>query len=223
MPELHQSVASLVLDHSECASVFQSYRIDFCCRGDLSIEDACLAKGIDPAQLFLKLAGAIAERTGRGELDPRTLSTSALIAHIISDYHEQLRRALPFVEMLASKVSRVHGNKNPHLLDIDAAVRELGGRLRPHIDDEELFLFPALLGPEVDRALAAREFAAMYDEHLAIAGLLERIRSASEDFRLPDWACNSYQALFSELQQLEADTRKHVHLENHVLRPRFSL
>lgn len=219
----HQTVAGLVLEHSECAPVFQRHRIDFCCRGDLRIEDACVARGIDPTALVQELARAIAARRGGGGADPRTLSTPALIAHIISVYHERLRRTLPFVEMLAAKVSRVHGSKNPLLRDIDVAVRELGARLGSHIDDEEQTLFPALLAPELDRALVAFEFASMLEEHLAIGALLDDIRSASEDFRLPDWACNSYQALFSELQQLEAEVRKHVHLENHVLRPRFSL
>lgn len=223
MLNLQQTVASLVLDHSECAPIFQSYRIDFCCRGDLTIRDACSDKGIDPAGLIRDLARAIAERMDPGGSDPRVLSTPALIAHIVSDYHERLRRSLPFVELLASKVSRVHGNKNPHLLDLNAAVHELAGRLGPHIDDEEQVLFPALLTPTLDRALVAAEFASMLDDHLAIGALLDRIRNAAEDFLVPDWACNSYQALFSELQQLEAETRRHVHLENHVLRPRFSL
>jgi len=48
------------------------------------------------------------------------------------------------------------------------------------------------------------------------------IRVASDDFALPDWACNSYRTLFSELQQMESDVFTHVHLENHVLQPRFS-
>jgi regulator of cell morphogenesis and NO signaling len=218
-----QTVASLVLDHSECAPIFQSHHIDFCCRGDLTIKDACLARGIDHAALLQELARAIAERTGRGESDPRTLSTRALLAHIVADYHEPLCRCLPFVEMLASKVSRVHGNENAHLVELDAAVRELAARLVPHIEAEEQVLFPALLAPVLDRALIAAEFASMLDDHLALGALLDRIRNATEDFRVPDWACNSYEALFSELQLLEERLRRHVHLENHVLRPRFSL
>jgi regulator of cell morphogenesis and NO signaling len=55
-----------------------------------------------------------------------------------------------------------------------------------------------------------------------VAALLERVRSASDDFALPSWACNSYRTLFSELEQLERDLHTHVHLENHVLKPRFA-
>jgi regulator of cell morphogenesis and NO signaling len=61
----------------------------------------------------------------------------------------------------------------------------------------------------------------MLSEHLAVAALLDAIRTASENFTLPDWACNSYRTLFAELEQVERDTFAHVHIENHVLQPRF--
>ena len=62
----------------------------------------------------------------------------------------------------------------------------------------------------------------MHEEHLAVGKVLGRLRTAADDFRLPDWACNSYRALFSELEQLEGDVLRHIHLENHVLRPRLA-
>ena len=69
---------------------------------------------------------------------------------------------------------------------------------------------------------AVAESAPATPKQSAVAQLLERIRAASDDFTLPDWACNSYRTLFSELEQLEGDVFTHVHLENHVLRPRFA-
>ncbi|AUX22839.1 uncharacterized protein SOCEGT47_033550 [Sorangium cellulosum] len=71
------------------------------------------------------------------------------------------------------------------------------------------------------REPSSRHFGAMRDEHLAVAKHLETIRDASDDFALPDWACGSYRALFGELQAIEQDIFQHVHLENHVLAPRF--
>ena len=37
----------------------------------------------------------------------------------------------------------------------------------------------------------------------------------------PEWGCSSYRVLMSELEALEGDVLRHVHLENHVLMPRF--
>ena len=52
MLDRHQSVAELVLDHSECAEVLARYHIDFCCRGGLSIEAAAAAKHVHPDALL---------------------------------------------------------------------------------------------------------------------------------------------------------------------------
>lgn len=116
----------------------------------------------------------------------------------------------------------MHGEHNPLLRELDAVVRALSDALGPHLDAEEQVLFPALMGRAPDRAVLDRELSAMREEHLAVGRLLERMRAATEDYRLPDWACNSYRTLFAELRTLETDVLTHVHLENHVLAPRFA-
>lgn len=217
-----QSVATIVLDHSECAQVFQRYRIDYCCHGDVSVEAAAKAKQIDVDALVAELSRAVAERQGDQQQDPRGLPTPLLIAYIVSKHHDYLRKELPFVRALAAKVSRVHGDHNPKLRDLDTALGELDEVLVPHLDEEERSLFPSLVAKEPDRASTAQQLSSMMTEHEAVGKLLERIRSASDEFALPEWACNSYRTLFSELEQLEADVLRHVHVENHVLQPRFA-
>lgn len=218
----HQTVADLVLEHSECAEVFQRHHIDFCCRGDVSLEAAAAAAGVEVDPLRLELERAIAERSGAKPADPRALSTPALVAYIISKHHEYLRQALPFVRGLAAKVGRVHGDHNPRLTGLAVDVETLAQTLLTHLDEEEQVLFPALCSREIDRAKVAGSLAGMMEDHLEVGALLGRIRAASEDYALPEWACNSYKTLFSELRQLESDVFTHVHLENHVLRPRYS-
>lgn len=222
MLDRQQSVANTVLDHSECAAVFQQHRIDFCCGGQQSIEAAAKAKGVDVEVLVADLDRAIAERKGERAGDPREQPTPQLVAHIIAKHHAYLRNVMPFVKTLAAKVGRVHGDHNPKLRELDAAVSELIAALEPHLDEEEQQLFPLLMSGARDAEQANKLLAAMHLEHLAVAKLLERIRAASEDFTLPDWACNSYRTLFAELKNLEGDIFAHVHLENNVLKPRFA-
>jgi regulator of cell morphogenesis and NO signaling len=217
-----QSVASVVLDHSECAEVFKRHRIDFCCRGDASLQAAATERGVKVDALIDELLLAVTQRNGARVTDPRELTTPDLIALIVSRHHDYLRRALPFVRGLAAKVSRVHADHNPKLRDLDAAVAELSDVLLPHIDDEEETLFPRLTEMEVAPAATSKLVDEMVAEHLDVSRLLERARAAAEDFTVPDWACTSYRTLFSELRNMEADIFTHVHLENHVLRPRFA-
>jgi len=217
-----QIVANIVLEHSGCAEVFQRHRIDFCCRGDLSIEAAARAKGVDVETLVDQLARAISERKGARPRAPQDLSTPELIAHIVSTHHERLRKRLPVVLALSAKIGRVHGERNPKLRDLAVAVEELANTLLPHLGEEEKVLFPALLASEPDPVLLTLELVSMADDHHAVAAALRQIRAAAEDFNIPNWACNSYRTLYSELRQIESDVFTHVHLENHVLGPRFA-
>mgnify|MGYP001270310141 CR=1 FL=1 len=222
MLDRNESVARIVLDHSECAAVFQKHRIDFCCKGQMSLADACADRGVDPALVLADLEHTVATRQGKAEADPRELSTAALVGHIVSRHHEYLRRVLPFLGPRTQKVARVHGDHNPKLRDVDAAFRELSEALLPHLDQEEEVLFPALMSRNGDRAVIAAELASMHADHLAVGAILQRLRTAADEFRTPDWACNSYRTSFAELEALEADILRHVHLENHVLMPRFA-
>lgn len=216
------TVAAIVREHSACARVFQKHRIDFCCGGDVTVEQACAARGLDPAVLEEELEAAIRERGGERTADPRTLPTAALISRIVDKHHVYLRRTFPGVLALAAKVARVHGAREPKLRLLAVAVQELIGALEPHLDHEETVLFPALLAGKGDAPEAAVELADMVDDHRAVAQLLDRIHDASDGFRVPGWGCNSYRTLFSELRNMDADIREHVHLENHVLMPRFA-
>jgi regulator of cell morphogenesis and NO signaling len=222
MIDPQQTVSNVVLDHSECAPVFQQHRIDYCCRGSLTVADACRDRGLELGGVITDLERAIAERRGDQD-DPRTLSNAALVAHVISRYHEPLRRQLPFLRTLAAKVARVHGEHNPRLGELAEIVAQLGEDLEPHLDDEEATLFPAAMAARPELPRLRELLAAMRDEHLAVAALLERMHAATEEYTVPDWACTSYRTLFRELQQLETDILRHVHLENHVLAPRFGL
>jgi regulator of cell morphogenesis and NO signaling len=216
-----KNVADLVLDHSECASVLQRHRIDYCCHGDVPLTDACRERKLDVSTLVGELERAIAEAKNQ-DGDLRALPNPALVEHIVSRYHAPLRKNLPFLQALAAKVARVHGDHNPRLKDLENVVAELADTLSAHIDDEEETLFPAVTRPGSDAAAVRALLSGMRDEHTAVATLLERVRAASEDFTVPDWGCNSYRTLFRELERLETEILRHVHLENHVLLPRFA-
>jgi regulator of cell morphogenesis and NO signaling len=224
MLDLEKSIATLVLDHSEIAPVLQRHRLDFCCRGHMTLAAACAERSLDAAAVAAQLERAVAARAS-GEaptLDARAASTPRLVAHIVARHHEYLREALPFLQGLSAKVARVHGDHDPRLRTLDDAVQSLCQALPPHLAQEEEVLFPALTSPRPDAEVIGDELRTMFADHLAVGELIHTIRASSDDFSLPEWACNSYRTLFAELQALETDILTHVHLENHVLMPRFT-
>src|SRR5690348_18108005 len=100
-----QTVAQIVLDHSECASVLRHHRIDYCCRGEQPLAEACRQRGADLGEVLHDLKRAISARQKVASDDPRELSTEDLLERIVRRHHRYLRDALPFLVPLAKKVA----------------------------------------------------------------------------------------------------------------------
>jgi regulator of cell morphogenesis and NO signaling len=218
MLSIDTPVAELVLDHSECASVFDRYRIDYCCKGHRPLRTACEERGVDPARILDECELAMRRRKP-ADVDPRDLSTKELITKVIARHHQYLHRTLPFLMTLSKKVAKVHGDRQPALRDLARVFDTFAIVLLAHLDDEERNLFPALITHESG---AVALLANMLDEHEQVGDMLSVMHAIADDYACPDWACNSYRTLMAELAHLEADTLRHVHVENHVLMPRFT-
>jgi regulator of cell morphogenesis and NO signaling len=224
MPRLDRAaiVAQIVTDHPATARVFQKHGIDYCCHGNVSLSDASRERRLDPNALIAELEAALAMPDAAAEESPTTFSTPALIAKIVDRHHGYLRRALPYIAPIAEKVARVHGDRNPKLRRLRDTFQGLSKSLGPHLDEEEGTLFPALMARTRDPHVVNQEIVRMHDDHLVVGGLLAEMRALSADYSTPEWGCNTYRVLMAELDALEADILRHVHLENHVLAPRFA-
>lgn len=215
-----KTVAEIVLDHPETARIFQKHRIDYCCRGNVTIAEACAGRPSSPNEVLADLRAELTKEAAPHR-DPRTLSTPALVGYIVDRHHRYLRERLPYIGPLMAKVARVHGQHNPKLVEMKGLYDGLADTLEEHIDDEEKSLFPALTAPSADGAALKKDLREMLDEHIEVGAALERLRDLADDYSVPEWGCTSYRTLFAELRSLEADVLTHVHLENHALAPRF--
>ncbi|HVP67969.1 MAG TPA: iron-sulfur cluster repair di-iron protein [Anaeromyxobacteraceae bacterium] len=219
----HSTVARIVTDHPATARIFQRRGIDYCCHGNVSVPQACAVARVDPDEVFAELDLALAAQGASADPDPRTLSDAALITLVVERHHGYLRRALPYIAPIMAKVAKVHGPRQGGLGRLEEVVRTLAESLVPHLDQEEAVLFPLLLSRTPDPAKVRQELAQMHEEHLAVGDLLAQVRKLTDRFTTPGWGCNTYRVLMAELEALEGDILRHVHLENHVLAPRFGL
>jgi regulator of cell morphogenesis and NO signaling len=214
------TLAQLVLEHPAAARVLQRRRIDFACEGDRTVGEAALAHGIDVATLMRELRRAPDARHALERPDPRALPADALLEHLTSRVHHELRNRLRFTSSLAHAVAEEDGARNGRLRALAEAVSRLHAELEAHMDGEEAILFPAIRAGGSQRAVVEDALLGMHDEHLFVGALLARTREAAEDFRVRRWASRAYRKLFDELDELEYDVLCHMHLENHVLLPR---
>ena len=69
-------------------------------------------------------------------------------------------------------------------------------------------------------AVLKTELNKLETEHENTGAALERLRELTDGFTPPDWACNTFRALYDGLRQMERDMHQHVHKENNVLFPK---
>lgn len=220
MTQVHDTrLGDLVVANPAAARVFERFGIDYCCRGDRTLDEACERASVDPGAVADALASASAPPA-----DWSTLDAPALADHIVATHHRYLHEELPLLDALAEKVLGVHGGRHPELAEVRALVTAVRADLEPHLMKEERILFPAIHAVADGR----REFPfgsvenpirMMEHEHDRAGELLARLRAATRDYAVPDDACASYRSLYTRLRDLEHDTHVHIHKENHVLFP----
>lgn len=211
-------VGQIAADVPLATRVFARHGIDFCCGGGKPIEEVCERKGLDASTILREIEAEVTSapndvtRWTEAPLDD-------LVDHIVETFHRPLEEELPRLEFMARKVNRVHGDKSPEVLPalVDTFIR-LKAELEDHMGKEEDILFPAIKAGK--GATAAGPMAVMEDEHLAAGEALARIRDLTENFQVPEDACNTWRALWHGLEALEQTMHIHIHLENNILFPR---
>jgi regulator of cell morphogenesis and NO signaling len=121
---------------------------------------------------------------------------------------------------LAKKVEHVHGEHPQAPRGLAALLQEMQAELEEHMAKEEQVLFPLLL--RGGHPMIAQPIGMMRHEHLHHGEQLQRLAELTGDFRLPEGACRSWQALYSGAAKLSDDLMQHIHLENNLLFPRFA-
>lgn len=223
-------VRDIALSSSPNRQILEQARVDFCCGGGQSLHDACAHASV-PAEEVLQRLRENAANAIPGEKDWQSAPLADITRHIRDKHHRYVRQAIPRVRALLEKVAAKHGENHRELAPISALFQEVGREMIQHMQKEEQILFPHI--DAVERAAQEKAeieqpffvtvrnpIAAMMKEHDAAGDLVRQIRELSRDYAVPADACASYEALYRDLKEFEADLHEHVHLENNILFPR---
>lgn len=209
------TLGDIATSHPPATAVFLRHRLDFCCGGGQTLEDACDDAGIDTAKVLAEIEAVCADRVdGSQGWDTRPLPE--LVDHILHRYHEPLHSDLPGIVEAARRVERVHGSKPSCPRGLADHLDRVHSELQDHMSKEEQVLFPALKSGGRGQGLHM-PIRMMMQEHDDHGASLRRTRELTSNFELPPEACGTWRALFAALEQLEADLMEHIHLENNVL------
>lgn len=212
-PLLQQSLGSIACEIPGATRIFYANKLDFCCGGGLSLQDAAQKRGIDPAAIAAELESLSTQQSDAE--DWRLASDAALIEHILGRYHARHREQLPELIRLASRVEQVHGQREDCPEGLTELLHYLQQELESHMLKEEHVLFPALLDGAGQRA--AGPISVMRSEHEEHASAIRRLLELTEQITPPRDACNTWRALYRGLDEFVQDFMQHIHLENNLL------
>jgi len=206
--------------------IFENLGIDYCCGGKKPLAEACRAKGLDPATVVAMLA-ALDGVPSTTTVNPDAMSLSELCDHIEEFHHGYLREELPRLDFMTRKVAAVHGDHEPRLVEVRRVFESFQSEMASHTKEEDEAVFPAIRRLESengDKPAAAANLKTSFDklgsEHENAGAALARFKELTDTYTPPDWACNTFRALYDGLAQLEKNMHQHVHKENNVLFPR---
>jgi regulator of cell morphogenesis and NO signaling len=216
------TVAELAVSHPGALAVFMKYNIDYCCGGHRSIEEACIRVGLDPERIKQEIYDSSSGSSL--SLRPERWTSTFLIDYIVQNHHTYIKENTPEILYFLDKVCDAHGSDTPALISIRKLFTSLSEELSDHMHKEELILFPALkqleAGRNQDHPLrntVAGPIEAMEHEHDSAGELAKQIRSLSNNYTPPDFACPTFKITFRTLKEFEADLMHHIHLENNIL------
>ncbi len=224
-----EKIGNVVADFPGASHLFKEAKIDFCCGGDRPLSEAARGQGLNLEELLGRLNASYAETIARGEAgetDWKTAPIAEFIEHIVERYHGYLKKELPHVGELLTRVLRVHGAGHPELALLHRRFHQMKIELDQHLIAEEEALFPLIKRYADAPSAEARERAVaglddLEKDHGVVGDYLKEMRETSDGYALPPEACTTYTLAFGKLAELEADLFEHIHLENNVLFPRI--
>ena len=223
------TIGEIVADDFRAAQVFSKYNIDFCCKGNRTLEEVCAKKQIPVSQLVEDLSEAMTATAG--SIDYAAWPSDLLIDYIEKKHHRYIEEKTPALLQFLNKLCKVHGERNPELFRITELFTQSATDLAAHMKKEELILFPFIRkmvkakssGQPLDMphfGTVENPVSMMKHEHETEGDRFEEIAQLTHNYQPPASACSTYKVTYAMLRDFQDDLHTHIHLENNILFPR---
>ena len=224
------TIGDFVAKDYRTAAIFSKYGIDFCCKGQRTIEEVCTKKNINKTNLLNELNAILATQND-SDIDFNSWPLDLLINYIEKKHHRFIEEKTPSLIQFLEKLCNVHGSNHPELFEITTLFKDSAIELAPHLKKEELILFPFIkemmqatkshgsIG-EPHFVTVKNPIAAMMNEHDHEGERFRKIALLTNNYTPPEDACNTFRVTFSLLEEFEQDLHKHIHLESNILFPK---
>ncbi|KUJ60098.1 iron-sulfur cluster repair di-iron protein [Flavobacteriaceae bacterium CRH] len=223
----NKTIGSFVAHDFRTAAVFSKYQIDFCCKGNRTVTEACENQNID-CDILLQNIYDVLESENNNGIDFNSWPLDLLIDYIEKTHHRYVEEKSTVLIKFLDKLCNVHGQNHPELFKINELFTECASELSQHMKKEELMLFPFIKRmvktKESNGVLTQPSFgtvsnpiAMMMQEHVNEGERFNEIDVLTNNYTPPSDGCTTYKVTFAMLKEFEEDLHKHIHLENNIL------
>jgi len=224
------TIGDFVAHDFRTAAIFTKYGIDFCCKGQRTIDEVCVKENINETNLLIDLNAVLATKN-ESEIDFNSWPLDLLIDYIEKTHHHFIEVKTPVILQFLEKLCDVHGSNHPELFEITELFKGSTEELAPHMKNEEMILFPfvkeMMNATKTHGSIGQPQFetvknpiAAMMNEHEHEGERFRTIASLTNNYTPPEDACNTYKVTYAMLQEFEQDLHIHIHLESNILFPK---
>ncbi len=227
-----KTVSDIVRNDYRTADVFKKWGINYCCGGNLPLDEACAIQQIDRVALDAELCLATQTISLPGSTAFDEWPLPFLTDYIIHVHHGYLKRVLPGLKQFINSYVPGHLKKFPHLAAVHDTFLNLATELEEHMEGEEESIFPYIkqiistfsrqeeYGRLFVRTMSRPLADVIEKEHSRIAFHLNQLRQQANHYSFDADACTNYQVLYGKLREFDADLVQHKHLENNILFPK---
>ncbi|MGA9213680.1 iron-sulfur cluster repair di-iron protein [Kaistella sp.] len=224
-----KTIGEFVAEDFRAAQVFRKYKIDFCCKGDRTVEEACENKKYQAEDIYNELSNVANLKSG--DIDFNSWPLDLLADYVEKTHHRYVEENSTVLIQYLNKLCKVHGDRHPELFEITKLFTESAQELAAHMKKEELILFPFVKkmvnAKQKGEALVTPHFgtvespvAMMKHEHTVEGERFVKIADLTNNYQFPEDACGTYQVTYKMLEDFEKDLHTHIHLENNILFPK---
>ncbi len=224
-----KTIGDFVAEDFRTAAIFRKHKIDFCCKGGRTLEEACEGKGLNAGEIYAEINNL--EAGNSAEIDFNSWPLDLLADYVEKTHHRYVEEKSAVLSQFLDKLCKVHGGRHPELFEISELFMESAQELAAHMKKEELILFPFIRkmvtaqrsGTPLDHpnfGTVENPVNMMMHDHEQEGERFRKIAALTNDYQYPDDACNTYRVTYQMLEDFEKDLHKHIHIENNILFPK---
>ncbi|QDP86660.1 DUF2249 domain-containing protein [Chryseobacterium sp. SNU WT5] len=225
-----ETIGSIAAKDIRKAQMLKEKGINFSCNGDKTVKEASAEAGISEDDLRTAL-NSTSKTPVAPSFDYDKWELDFLVDYIVNTHHRYIKDNSENLNDLAIKVAEHHGDNHPELNRLSTVTYHFLQDLLDNTVKEERVLFPVIkemVAKQRDAAtVTTYKIGSLHEpinllrkEHEIAMEDLAFFRKLTNNYALPEDACNSYRYLFEKLQEFENDLQMHIHLENNILFPK---